>query len=165
MHILQIRVAHAALALAVLMQAQASKARVDEYRARFIAESNPVRKAKIIERLGDLQFDLVRQQMDAGDVDGAVRTLTDYHDECLATHQALKGAVSDPERKPSGFKELEFSVRENVSRMREIMTGLPKDEQDRFAPIRADLEELNRQLILELFPRQSKPSGRGNGNS
>jgi len=165
MHILLIRAAQAGLALALLMQAQASRGRVEEYKARFIAESSPVRKARIIEKLGDAQFDFVRQRLDAGDVDGALRTLTDYHDECLATHQALKGAVSDPERKPSGFKELELSVRENLSRLREIMTGLPKEEQDRFAPIRSDLDELNRQLILELFPRQPKSSARSNGNS
>ena len=143
-------------ALALVFILQTSNARVDDYQKRFAGESNPVRKAKIMQKLGDSEFDLLRQQVDAGDLDPALRTLTDYRDECISTHQSLKATGVDAEQKPSGFKELEFSVSENLGRLREILAGMPKDEQKRFNEIRSNLVELDRQLILELFPRQSK---------
>jgi hypothetical protein len=40
------------------------------------------------------------------------------------------------------------------------MAGLPKDDQKRFTEIRNELQGLDHQLILELFPRQTKPPGK-----
>jgi hypothetical protein len=155
-------VALTGMALLLILALQAAQGRVDDYEKRFAGESNPVRKAKIMQKLGDSQFDLLRQQVDAGDLDPALQTLTSYRDECVTAHQSLKSTGVDAEQKPSGFKELEFSLRENLGRLHEILSGIPKNEQKRFLELRTSLDELDRQLISELFPRQSKSAAKSN---
>ena len=157
---LGIRGARFGLALALVMPPQAQHARFAEYKARFDRESDPVRKAKLIEKLGDFEFDQIRQQVEAGDIDESVGTLTGYRDECSSLHKSLRATGVDPEQKPSGFKQLEFSVRESLTRLQDIMAGLPKDDQKRFVEIRNELEGLDHQLIQELFPRQLKAPGK-----
>jgi hypothetical protein len=157
---LVMRGARFGLALALVVPAQVQRDRFEEYKARFDKESDPVRKAKLIEKLGDFQFDQIRQQVEAGDIDQSLGTLTGYRDECASLHKSLRATGVDPEQKPSGFKQLEFSVRESLTRLKDIMAGLPKDDQNRFVGIRSELEGLDHQLILELFPRQSKTPGK-----
>jgi hypothetical protein len=149
------------LALALLIPPQAQHDRLGEYKSHFDKESDPQRKAKLIEKLGDFQFDHVRQQVQAGDIDDSLNTLTTYRDECASLHESLQATGADPEKKPAGFKQLEFSVRESLTRLEDIMAGLPKEDQKRFGEIRNELAGLDHQLILELFPKQSKPAGRG----
>ncbi|MFZ0038063.1 MAG: hypothetical protein WAK91_11615 [Candidatus Acidiferrales bacterium] len=157
---LKMRSAGFGLALALLMPPQAQRARVEEFKARFDSEPDPVRKAKLIEKLGDYQFDQIRRQVEAGDLDQSVSILSGYRDECASLHKSLRATGVDPEKRPSGFKQLEFSVRESLTRLQDIMAGLPKDDQKRFVEMRTELEGLDHQLILELFPRQSKSPGK-----
>jgi hypothetical protein len=157
---LHICAAEAGVALALMLTAQVQQGRLEEYKARYERESDPVHKAKLVEKLGDYQFNEIRQQVQAGQFDQGLRTLEAYRDECSSTHQSLKATHADAEKKPSGFKELEFSVRENLNRLREVLVDVPKDQQARFLDIRAELEELNRQLIVELFPHQPKPGSK-----
>jgi hypothetical protein len=142
------------LALALMMPPQVQRDRLEEYKSRFDKENDPIRKAKLIEKLGDYQFDHVRQEVQAGDIDQSLSTLTGYR------HESLRATGVDAEKKPSGFKQLEFSVRESLTRLEDIMAGLPKDDQKRFTEIRNELQGLDHQLILELFPRQTKPPGK-----
>jgi hypothetical protein len=160
MKTLGMRGASFGLALALMMQPQGQRDRLEEYKSRFDKENDPIRKAKLIEKLGDYQFDHVRQQVQAGDIDQSLSTLTGYRDECASLHESLRATGVDAEKKPSGFKQLEFSVRESLTRLEDIMAGIPKDDQKRFTEIRNELQGLDHQLILELFPRQTKPPGK-----
>ncbi|MGC1686186.1 MAG: hypothetical protein WA734_11245 [Candidatus Acidiferrales bacterium] len=148
------------LAVMLVISPQAQHDRLGEYKSHFDKESDPQRKAKLIEKLGDFQFDHVRQQVQSGDIDDSLNTLTTYRDECASLHKSLQATGADPEKKPAGFKQLEFSVRESLTRLEDIMAGLPKEDQKRFGEIRNELAGLDHQLILELFPRQSKSAGK-----
>ena len=105
------------LALALMMLPQVQRDRLEEYKSRFDKENDPIRKAKLIEKLGDYQFDHVRQQVRAGDIDQSLSTLAGYRDECASLHKSLRATGVDAEKKPSGFKQLEFSVRESLTRL------------------------------------------------
>ena len=127
---------------------------LDQSKSRFDHEPDPVRKAKLLVKLGDLQFQQARSEIEAGKIDDGLKDLETLRDECLATHQALKAKFADPENKSAGFKELQITARETVQRFRELMAGLGGDDQKRFAKVRAQFEDLDNELVHELFPRQ-----------
>jgi len=156
MKMLGMRCVAVGFTLALALPLLAQQTRLDDFKARFEKETDPIRRAKLIEKLGDFQFDQIRQQLGAGNIEQGLSTLAGYRDECASLHKLLRGMGVDAERKPAGFKQLEFSVRESLGRLQEIMAGLTRDDQQRFGTVRNELETLDRELIQELFPRQSK---------
>ncbi len=140
-----------ALVSAPLMMAQDHTA---ELRARFEKESDPVRKAKLVAPLADASFRDMHAQIDAGNLPGAAATAGQVRDDAQTTKKALDAKHRDPETHPEGYKQLEIAVRESVRRLDDILVGLTKDDQKPFAEIRKDLDDLDRQMIHELFPKR-----------
>jgi hypothetical protein len=147
------RASQLALALA-LTTGLVFQVRVDMSQAQFDKEKNPVRRAKMMDKLGDLQFEQLRADLRDDDVDRGMVMLDDYLKDCVSVHEALKEKGDDPERKPDGFKQLEVSVRSNLRRLDDLLAGIDAEERKPFLPARKKLDELNKQLIHELFPRQ-----------
>ncbi len=125
-----------------------------QYKSQFDAEKDPVRKAKILVKLTESQFQQIRTEADSGKTEDGLKDLEQVRDECVSTHDALKAKAPDPERKPAGYKELQISVRESLQRLREILAGLGGDDEKHYAKVRTQLEQLNNELMKELFPRQ-----------
>lgn len=125
-----------------------------QYKSQFDSEKDPVRKAKILVKLTESQFQQIRSEADSGKTDDGLKDLEQVRDECISTHEALKAKAPDPENKPAGFKELQISVRESLHRLREILAGLGGEDEQHYAKVRTQLEQLNNELMKELFPRQ-----------
>ena len=142
------------LAMSMLFVPLPLQERLAQYKTQFDNERDPVHKAKILVKLSESQFRQIRSEADSGKVDEGLRDLETLRDECVSTHEALKAKAVDPERKSAGFKELEISVRESLHRLREILAGLSGEDEKHYAKVRAQLEQLNNELIKELFPRQ-----------
>jgi hypothetical protein len=142
------------LAMSMLFVPLPLQERLAQYKTQFDNERDPVHKAKILVKLSESQFQQIRSEADSGKVDEGLRDLETLRDECVSTHEALKAKAVDPERKSAGFKELEISVRESLHRLREILAGLSGEDEKHYAKVRAQLEQLNNELIKELFPRQ-----------
>lgn len=126
--------------------------RLPELRARFQSETNPVRKAKLVQRLADAEFGEIHNQVAAGNLDDAAAIVEKVRDEAHTADGALDGAKRDAEKHPDGYRQLQISVRESVRRLNDILTGLAGDDQKPFQEVRDDLEKLDRQLIHQLFP-------------
>jgi DNA-binding response OmpR family regulator len=77
-----------------------------------------------------------------------------YRDEVHETVAALEAAVPDAEKKPSGFKELQISLRETIRRIDDLILTLPVDKRPFFREIRDDLVKIQNDLIDALFPRK-----------
>jgi hypothetical protein len=142
------------LAMSMLFVPLPLQERLAQYKTQFDNERDPVRKAKILVKLSESQFQQIRSEADSGKVDEGLRDLETLRDECVSTHEALKAKAVDPERKSAGFKELEISVRESLHRLREVLAGLSGEDEKHYAKVRVQLEQLNNELIKELFPRQ-----------
>jgi hypothetical protein len=142
------------VAMAVLFLPLPPQERLGQYKSQFDGEKDPVRKAKILVKLAESQFQQIRSEADSGKQEDGLKDLETVRDECISTHEALKAKGLDPERKSAGFKELEISVRESLHRLREILAGLGGEDEKHYARVRAQLEQLNNELIRELFPRQ-----------
>ncbi|MGB8543072.1 MAG: hypothetical protein WCD49_15695 [Candidatus Acidiferrales bacterium] len=126
----------------------------EAFRAKFMKETDPVRKAKILIPLGDAEFRDIQKEAGADNAEGALAILRQYRDEADASQKALEATGHDPEKHPNGFKELQMSLRESLRRLDNVIGDLSGDEQKPFLDIRQELDQMDRRLIHELFPRR-----------
>lgn len=145
----------AVLVIVVAASSVVAQDRMPELRARFQSETNAVRKAKMVPRLADAEFSEVQNQVAAGNLDDAAAIVEKVRDEAHTAQGALDANKRDAEKHPDGYRQLQISVRESVRRLNDILTGLAGDDQKPFLEVRDDLEKLDRQLIHQLFPKDS----------
>ena len=128
--------------------------RTAELRARFDRETDAVRKAKLMPELGERQFAEIREKVRSGQFQEANTTLQQYREEAKACETALAVSGIDAEKHPTGYKQLEISLRESLRRLNEMLPGMGADEQAPFLEARKELIEMDQRLVHELFPRR-----------
>jgi hypothetical protein len=141
----------AALSLCCALAAQD---RLADELTRYQHEPDPVRRTRLLVKLGDEQVDVAKRQLKAGEDEASLHTLEVYRDEVHDTIAALNGTGIDAERKPAGFKELQISLRETIRRIDELIFTLNADKRPFFREVRNDLFTDQNRLIDELFPRK-----------
>lgn len=134
--------------------AVAQQSRAEQLQQQFDHETDSVKKAKLLIKFGDAEFDEIRKQVEQGNIEMAANLLGRYRDDCRAAQKSLDSTGVNPESHPAGYKELQMSVRAGLRRLSDILAGLTADNQKRFESARGDLETLNRALLRQLFPRQ-----------
>lgn len=134
----------------------AAQGSLGQYQTQFNHEKDPVRRAKLMPKLGRAEFDAIRRDLAAGNYDDAVKTVTVLESESAQTEDALEATGIDAEKSPAGFKEFQISVRDSIDRLNDLMAGMTADEQAPFGRARKELQEIDRVLIQRLFPRQPK---------
>ncbi len=123
---------------------------LDQYRH----ENDPVRKARLLVKLGDSEVDLAKKQLQGGNDVASLETLENYRGQVEQTIAGLKATGVDAERKPGGFKELQISLRENIRRADDLIFTLPADKRPFFREVRTALATMQNELIDALFPRR-----------
>ena len=144
----------AIVVLALAHAAPGPQDRLAQFQNQFRRETDPVRRAKLLPHLADAEFEAIHTDMEAGEVEKALRILENYRDEVVSAKKALDATGVNAERKPAGFKELQISVRQSLRRLSDVLTEMTVDQQEPFEAVRKDLEVINQGLIRELFPRQ-----------
>lgn len=144
----------AIVVLALAHAAPRPQDRLAQFQIQFRRETDPVRRAKLLPHLADAEFEAIHAEMEAGEVEKALRILENYRDEVASVKKSLDATGVDAERKPAGFKELQISVRQSLRRLTDVLTETTVDQQKPFEAVRKDLEVINQGLIRELFPRQ-----------
>ena len=125
-----------------------------EFRARFGRETDAMRRAKMMPQLGEAEFQQIEKDIAAGHLAEALAVAEEYRDEVRSCENGLDAKEVDAEKHPSGFKQLQISLRESLRRLDEMLVNFTGDEQKPFIEVRKDLEQLDRHLIRELFPNQ-----------
>jgi hypothetical protein len=141
-------------AIAVLLPGAWAQNHIPELQTQFNRENDPARKVKILTKLGDAQFALMRKETGEGNYEQALRTLEEYRDEVRTAETALKATGADAERKPGGFKQLEIYLRKGLREIDQTILAIPDDQRPPFDVVRRDLLRIDRELIDMLFPRQ-----------
>ena len=144
----------AAIAVLFLCGALSAQYGLDADLARYQHETDPVRKARILAKMGEEQVELARKQLKEGHDEASLHSLEKYRDEVHETIAALNGMGVDAERKPAGFKELQISLRETVRHVDDLIFSLEVDKRPFFRAVRNDLFADQNALIDELFPRK-----------
>jgi len=143
----------AGLVLLVAAPARAQD-RMAELRQQFESETDPVRKAKALTRLGNAQWDAARKASAADDYAEARRLVLQYLDDTETAVKALKASGIDAEKKPRGFKELQIHARKSLRELEQMILWVPAEERGSLEVYRRDLRDIEKQLINVLFPRQ-----------
>lgn len=147
----------ALVALAAFLADPAMAQMTRVLQARFDAEQDLMRRAKMMMDLSRADFQSISEQVAAGDNTDALKTLQQFLDDAQRTADALDAKEHNPEAHPNGFKQLQIATRESLRRIDDITVSLTGDEQGPFLAIRKNLDTLNRHLIKELFPHQPQP--------
>jgi hypothetical protein len=130
-----------------------------QLQARFDRETNAVSKVRILEKLGEAQFDEVRRAEKAGDPGTVGLTLEKYRDNARAALQLLKKQHPDAERHSNGYRQLQFQVRHAIRELDESMLLAPDDYKPPLLLVRKDLIALDDEMIKLLFPgHPAKPA-------
>lgn len=131
--------------------------RVADLRSRFERETNPVQKAKLMPALGEAEFKQIRKDFEADRLSDALALLREYRDQAQSCVKGLESMNVDAEKHPSGFKQLQISLEESLRRVDGLLAGMTSEEQAPFLEVRKDLDDMNRRLIEQLFPRRMPP--------
>jgi hypothetical protein len=123
------------------------------FKARFVQEGDAMRRAQDMPKLGELEFDEITRNVDAGKLPEALAVLKEYRDEISSCEKGLDAQKINAEKHPKGYKQLEISLRQSLRKLNNLLVSFTADEQAPFAEVRQSLEELNRHLIRELFPK------------
>jgi hypothetical protein len=123
-----------------------------ELQARFDREANAVRKAKMLEKLGNAQFEAARSAGKAGDHGAVGLTLEKYRDNVRAALESLKKEHPDAERHSNGYRQLEIHVRKGIREVEEVLLVAPEPYQPPLQIVRQDLVAMEDELLRLLFP-------------
>lgn len=131
--------------------------RAADLRSRFERETNPIQKAKLMPDLGQAEFQQILKEVEVYHLSVALDLLREYDAQVGSCVKALATSHLDPEKHPSGFKQLQISVQESLRRIDGLLPPMTSDEQAPFLEVRKDLEDVNRHLIEQLFPGRTPP--------
>lgn len=115
-------------------------------------EHDPVRKAKLLAKLGSVEIERAAALLKDGDERQALSGLQYYRDQVRSTSDALTATGVDPGKRPAGFKELQIALREDIRRLDDLIFSLPVDDRGGFEEVRAGLAAAQSMLFGELFP-------------
>jgi sugar-specific transcriptional regulator TrmB len=131
---------------------------ISQLQARFDRESNSVRKAKLLEKLGDAQLEETRSASRASDYARLGLVLEKYRDNARAAVNALKKEHPDAERHTGGYKQLQIHIHKAIRDVDEILVIVPEEYRPPIDIVRRDLAALDDELLNSLFPR--RPEGK-----
>jgi hypothetical protein len=145
------------MALALPLRVCAATDDADTLQKRFDHETNSVRKAKLLERLGDAQIEQARRASQASDFKTIGFVMEKYRDNARAAVDALKKDHPDAERHTSGFKQLQIHVHKTLREVDESLVVAPDEYRPPLEIVRRDLAAIDDELLELLFPHHPAP--------
>jgi hypothetical protein len=150
----EMRLAATWIAVVLASGSLAAQEKLSDLQARFDHDTNAIHKAKLLERLGDAQFEDARRAEKDNDYTTVGLTMEKYRDNVRAAADALKKEHPDGERHPAGYKQLEMHVQKGLREVGEIILIIPQEYKPPLQIVRHDLLVLDDQLLRALFPRR-----------
>src|ERR1700686_286228 len=139
--------------------AAAAADKLGEMQAHFDHEKNPVRRAKLLEKLGDAEFDEARRAFKANDLSTVGMVLEKYRDNVRVALDGLKKKRTDAQKDSNGYRQLEIHVRRGIREADEIILRVPEEYQPPLQIVRRDLDSMDRELIRMLFHHHEEQPG------
>jgi hypothetical protein len=127
---------------------------LEQLQEKFDKETDAVRKAKMMEKLGDAQFAKEREATKAGDFVTAGVVMEKYRDNIRAALELLKKMRPQAEKHPNGYKQLEYFTAQGLREVRDVILAMPEPLRPPMQIVENDLREMNMELLKLLFPRR-----------
>ncbi len=125
-----------------------------ELQARFDRENNSVKKAKLLVKLGEAQFEQARRAGKEGDNNTVDATLEKYRDNVRAALEALKKQHTDAEKHSNGYRQMGIHVKEGIREVEDSMLAASAAYKPPLQIVRQDLIAIDEELIQLLFPHR-----------
>jgi hypothetical protein len=122
-----------------------------ELQAHFDRESNPAHRARLLEKLGDAQFEEARRAYKANDLVTVGIVFEKYRDNARVVFDGLKQKHPDAEHQFNGYRQLEIHVRRAIREVDEVLLRVPEQYQPPLQLVRKDLDVIDREIIHMLF--------------
>src|SRR5271163_2326565 len=148
-------VAAGAVGAAVAPGAGGKTQTLAELQTKFDHEENAVHRAKLIEKLGDAQFEALHAAEKAEDYNAVGLTLEKYRDNVSVALAGLKKEHPDAERQSSGYRQLQMHLRRGIREVREALVTSPEEFKPPLELVTKDLTALDDELLRLLFPSPS----------
>lgn len=126
--------------------------KLSELQMRFDAETNGVRKAKILQHLGDAEFAEAARAEKTGDFQAVDLLMEKYRDNVASASAALETGIRDGEHHPAGYKQLEMHVQKGLRELEQYLLEAPDPFKPPLQLVRQDLLKIDDQLLRILFP-------------
>jgi hypothetical protein len=127
---------------------------VEQLQQRFDHENDGVRKAKLLQKLGDAQFDKERDATKGNDYSTVGMVMEKYRDNVRASVEALKKTHPDAEKHSAGYKQLEIHVGKGIREIRDVILAMPEQYRPPMQLVERDLKDMDLELLRLLFPRR-----------
>src|SRR2546427_1052118 len=127
---------------------------LEQLQQRFDHETDGVRKAKALQKLGDAQFNKEREAANANDYVTVGLVMEKYRDNVRAAVEALKKTHPDAEKHSSGYKQLEIHVGKGIREIRDVIIAMPEQYRPPMQLVEQDLKDMDLELLRLLFPRR-----------
>jgi hypothetical protein len=127
---------------------------LEELQRRFDNEIDGVNKAKMLQKLGDAQFQREREAEKAGDYDAVGFIMEKYRDNVRAAFEAVKKTHPDAEKHPSGYKQLQMHTDVGIREVNDLLTIVPEPYRPPLQLVKSDLLQIDKDLLHMLFPRR-----------
>src|SRR5262249_27209709 len=127
---------------------------LEQLQEKFDKETDAVRKAKMMQKLGDAQFAKERAASRAGDYATAGIIMEKYRDNIRAALELLKKKRPQAEKNPNGYKQLESKTGGGVGEFGEGMRAMPEPLRPPMQIVHNALSEINMELLKLLSPRR-----------
>lgn len=140
--------------LIFLVIASSGAQTIQELQRRFDREANSVSKAKLMEKLGDAQFEVARHAGQENDNDTVDLTMEKYRDNVRAALEALKKQHPDAEKHSNGYRQLEMQLKLGIREAQDSWLAAPPAYKPPLQIVRQDLLAMDDEMIRLLFPHQ-----------
>jgi hypothetical protein len=125
-----------------------------ELQAHFDRENNSIKKAKLLVKLGDAEFEESRRAGRAGDNNTVDATMEKFRDNVRAALEALKKQHPDAEKHSNGYRQMEMQVKQGIREVEDSMLVAPAPYKPPLQIVRQDLIAMDDELIQMLFPHR-----------
>jgi len=127
---------------------------VAELQGHFDRETNSVKKAKLLVKLGEAEFEEARRAEKEGDNNAVDATMEKYRDNVRAAVDALKKQHADAEKHSNGYRQVEMHVKQGIREVEDSMLAAPGPYKPPLQIVRQDLISMDEELIRLLFPHR-----------
>ncbi len=134
--------------------------KLSDLQARFDSETNGVHKARMLQRLGDAEFEEAIRAEKSGDYTTVDLIMEKYRDNVRAASQVLEKENPDAEHHSNGYRQLEMHVQKGLRQVDELLLVAPVEYKPPLQLVRVDLLSFDDELLRFLFPRrhENKPA-------
>lgn len=155
----RVQLASAVFLVALLPHPQNVK-KLHKEEDKFEKQKDAVHKAKALAKLITKEIDMAATEIRKGKLQKGVARLQHYARVANQVHKELVATGRNPEKKPSGFMQLQIAMRQSVRRLDDLIYLMPVGTREPVEAVREKIDKINSQLLEELFPPPPPPKPR-----